>query len=308
MATGVTSARQLTAPAGPVARKRRGAGRLRGDWLGVVPFFAYVLVFMGLPLYEVLHGAFTNANGGFTFSNFSATFNYAQYPAAFKSSLILSAWTAAVGAVFGTWFAAAVLTTSPRNPLRRVVTSASGVFAYFGGVPLAFFFIASLGTTGLVTLFLKNQLGIDLYAHGFTITSVFGIGLAYCYFQVPLMVILITPALEGLRPQWREAVHSLGGSQWSYLRHVALPVLTPPFLASLLVLFGNSFAAYATALALVNGTVPLVPSQIQATLNGNVLVGQTGVGMALGVEMVAVIAVVMVLYAFVQVWARRWQR
>ena len=210
--------------------------------------------------------------------------------------------------MFGTWFAAAVLTTSTRNPLRRIVTSASGVFAYFGGVPLAFFFIAALGTTGMVTLFLKNAMGIDLYAHGFTITSVVGIGLAYCYFQVPLMVILITPALEGLRPQWREAVQSLGGSQWSYLRHVAGPVLAPPFLASVLVLFGNSFAAYATALALVNGTVPLVPSQIQATLNGNVLVGQTGVGMALGVEMVAVIAVVMVLYGLVQIWARRWQQ
>jgi len=308
MATGGTTAPQLTAPTGPVARKRRGAGRLRGDWLGVAPFFAYVLVFLGLPLYMVLHGAFTNANGGLTFSNFSATFKYAQYPAAFRSSLILSAWTALIGAVFGTWFAAAVLTTSPRNLLRRVVTSASGVLAYFGGVPLAFLFIASLGTFGMVTLFFKNQLGIDLYAHGFTITSLFGIGLTYCYFQVPLMVILMTPALEGLQPQWREAVESLGGSQWSYLRHVAIPVLTPAFLANLLVLFGNSFAAYATALALVNGTVPLVPSLIQATLNGNVLVGQTNVGLALGVEMIAVIMVVMILYGFIQVRARRWQR
>jgi putative spermidine/putrescine transport system permease protein len=306
MATTVAS--PVTAPTGPVARTRRGTGRLGGSWLGVAPFFAYVLVFMGLPLYEVLHGAFTNANGGLTFANFSATFTDAQYPAAFESSIILSLWTAAVGALFGTWFAAAVLTTSPRNPLRRIVTSASGVFAYFGGVPLAFFFIASLGTTGMVTLFLKDQLGIDLYAHGFTITSIFGIGLAYCYFQVPLMVILITPALEGLRPQWREAVQSLGGSQWSYLRHVAVPVLAPPFLASVLVLFGNSFAAYATALALVNGTVSLVPSQIQATLNGNVLVGQIGVGLALGVEMVVVIAVVMVLYGVLQSRARRWQR
>jgi putative spermidine/putrescine transport system permease protein len=303
-----TVAPELTAPASPAARKRRGAGRLRGDWLGVVPFFAYVMVFMGLPLWEVLHGAFTNASGGFTFSNFSATFSQPQYPAAFKSSIILSSWTAVVGAIFGTWLAAAVLTTGPRNPIRRIVASSSGVLAYFGGVPLAFLFISALGTQGLGTKFFKNVLGFDLYNHGFTITSTFGIGLAYCYFQVPLMVILITPALEGLRPEWEEAVSSLGGSKWAYLRHVAGPVLAPPFLASLLVLFGGSLAAYATALALVNGTVPLVPSLIQATLNGNVLVGQTGVGMALGVEMVLVIAVVMVFYGLIQTRARRWQR
>ena len=76
-------------------------------------------------------------------------------------------------------------------------------------------------------------------------------------------------------------------------------MLAPPFISSFLLLFGNAFAAYATALALLNGSVNLVPSQISFALSGNVLVNQTGVGLALGLEMIVVTAIVMILYAIV---------
>jgi putative spermidine/putrescine transport system permease protein len=298
----VATPQPVTAP-GPAAKGRRGTGR--ADWLGVVPFALYVLVFLGLPLYEVLIGAFTTDAGGFTWSNISATFNQPQYSSAFRQSIILSIWTSAAGVVFGLWLAAAVVAGRPTSPLRRVVNTASGVLAYFAGVPLAFAFIAALGTTGVATVALTH-IGIDLYAHGFSIASVTGVGLAYVYFQIPLMVILITPALEGLRPQWREAAQSLGASQWQYMRHVAIPVLAPSVIGAMLLLFGNAFAAYATALALVNGTIPLVPSQIQAALSGNVLVNQDHIGLALGLEMVVLILIVMVFYGLVQRRASRW--
>ena len=57
-----------------------------------------------------------------------------------------------IGAVFGAFLAQAVLTSRPASPLRRIVSTASGVLAYFGGVPLAFAFIAALGQTGLATM------------------------------------------------------------------------------------------------------------------------------------------------------------
>jgi putative spermidine/putrescine transport system permease protein len=306
MATGdlIVAPETLSPPVGPPAPRRRGVRRA-GEWTGVMPFALYVLVFLGLPLYMVLKGSFTTDAGGFTFSNFSQTFSQPQYSAAFKQSIELSVWTALAGAIFGIWLAAAVLTARPNSPLRRIVSSASGVLAYFAGVPLAFAFIAALGQTGVATILLKNA-GINLYSSGFSIASITGIGLAYVYFQIPLMVILITPALEGLRPQWHEAAQSLGASQWAYLRHVAIPVLAPAVIGATLILFGNAFSAYATALALVNGTVPLVPSQIQAALSGNVLVNQDHIGLALGVEMVVVITIVMVGYGLVQRRARRW--
>lgn len=273
--------------------------------LGLVPFALYLLVFLGGPLFFVISGAFSDPDGRPTLDNVIASVTLPQYRAAFTSSLTLSAGTAVIGAVFGAFLAQAVLTSRPTSPLRRMVSTASGVLAYFGGVPLAFAFIAALGQTGLATLFLRGA-GLDLYALGFRIDSLTGLALTYVYFQIPLMVILITPALEGLVPQWREAAENLGASAWTYWRRIALPVLAPALGGATLVLFGNAFAAYATALALTSGSIPLLPTAIASALSGNVLAGQQNVGLALGFDMVVVIAVVMVAYLFLQRRASRW--
>lgn len=275
--------------------------------LGLLPFTLYLLVFLGGPLYFVVSGALSDPSGQPTFDNIIASVTDPQYQLAFTSSLLISAVTALIGAVFGVFLAQAVLTSRPGSPLRRIVSTASGVLAYFGGVPLAFAFIGALGQTGLATLFLKD-VGVDLYGLGFRIDSLTGLGLTYVYFQIPLMVILITPALEGLAPQWREAAENLGASAWSYWRHIALPVLAPALGGATLVLFGNAFAAYATALALTSGQIPLVTNSIAAALSGNVLVNQQNVGLALGFDMVIVIGVVMVGYLILQRRASRWRR
>ena len=281
-------------------------GRGGGAWLGMLPFTVYVLIFMGLPLYEVIHGAFTTDAGQFTWDNFKTIFAQ-PYWTPLLNSLKLAAWTSIVGAVFGVWLAAAVVAGKPGGMLRRVVSSGSGVLAYFAGVPLAFAFIATFGRApgGVFTQLLKD-IGIDLYAHGFSIASLFGVGLAYVYFQIPLMVILITPALEGLRPQGREAAENLGASRLAYMRHVSIPVMTPALIGSLLILFGNAFSAYATALALVGSTIPLTPARINSAINGNVLVSQDRIALALGVEMILVVMVVMIGYWLAQRRARRW--
>jgi putative spermidine/putrescine transport system permease protein len=290
-------------PTGPAASIRRGA--LRGPWLGIVPFAIYVLVFLGVPLYEVIHGAFTGQKGGLTWFDFSQTFSQPQYRSAFFSSLRIAAETAAIGGFFGVWLAAAVVTSSPRNPLRRIVGSGSAVLAYFAGVPLAFAFIATLGRFGELTIILEH-IGINLNYSGFTISSLTGVELAYVYFQIPLMVLLVTPALEGLRAEWREAATGLGASSFGYVRHIAGPVLAPAILGGVLLLFGNAFAAYATAYALVGDTVQLVPGQIQQLMSGNVLVNENNIGLALGVEMIVVIAFIMVGYALLQRRAGKW--
>lgn len=279
--------------------------------LGLVPFVAYLLIFLGGPLYFVVSGALSDPDGLPTLDNVIASVTQPQYRAAFTSSIVLSAGTALVGAVAGAFLAQAVLTSRPTRAggepvLRRIVSTASGVLAYFGGVPLAFAFIAALGQTGLATQFLKAA-GVDLYASGFRIDSLTGLALTYVYFQIPLMVILITPALEGLLPQWREAAENLGASAWTYWRRIALPVLAPALGGAALVLFGNAFAAYATALALTSGSIPLLPTAIASALSGNVLAGAQNVGLALGLDMVLVIAVVMVGYVFLQRRATRWQ-
>jgi putative spermidine/putrescine transport system permease protein len=282
---------------------------VRGDGLallGTLPFFAYAVIFLGFPTVAVIVDSFKTDDGSWTMGNIRTTFE-GLHRTAFITSIEVSLLTAAIGVVFGGLLAQAVLTTKRNTWLRRVVTTASGVFANFGGVPLAFAFIATLGTTGLATRWLKD-IGISLSSLGFNLYTFSGVAVVYSYFQIPLMVLAITPALEGLRPQWREAAQGLGASTWSFWRHVGLPVLFPSIAGAFLLLFGSSFAAYATAQALTAGTVALVPIQIGNLVSGNVIAGSQNVGKALGFEMIVVIAIVMVGYTLLTRRASRWLR
>jgi putative spermidine/putrescine transport system permease protein len=273
---------------------------------GVVPFGVYITLGLLLPMIAVAVGAFQSNSGGFTFSNISAA-THGIYLHGFWQSIILSVLTSILPGIFGLLIAYAIFTAKRGNLLRQVTITASGVFANFGGVPLAFLFIASLGSTGLITHWI-NDLGFNIYAHGFSLYSLTGVVLVYLYFQIPLMVLVILPALEGLRPAWREAAENMGARTWDYWRFVAGPVLLPSFLGCVLLLFGSALSAYATAEALTNGTIPLTSIQIGSFLNGNVIAGQENIGKALGLGMVVIIAIAMIIYVALQRRAAKWLR
>jgi putative spermidine/putrescine transport system permease protein len=226
------------------------------------------------------------------------------YRRAYVGSLQLSAITAVLGAILGLALGVAILRARRGALLRRLVLTASGVLANFGGIPLAFAFIATIGAQGVVTALLTDTLGLGL--GGFSLYSLAGLALVYLYFLIPLMVLTIIPALEALRPQWREAADNLGASAWQYWRHVGGPVLAPPVLGATMLLFASSFAAYATADALVGSTVPLVTLQIADALSTNVVVGAENLGKALALGMVVVVGLVMLFYAWVQRRTSRW--
>jgi putative spermidine/putrescine transport system permease protein len=273
---------------------------------GLLPFTVYAFLFLGLPVIAIVVGAFTDpATGEFTLGNLQIATS-GIYLQGYVTSIELSVITAVVPGIIGLVVAYAVQ-SSRSSGLRRVVSTASGVFANFGGVQLAFLFIASLGSSGLVVGWLK-ALGFDPYEHGFSLYTFGGIAIVYLYFQIPLMILVITPALEGLKPAWREAADNLGASGWQYWRMVGGPVLMPSFLGSVLLLFGGAFSAYATTQALTSGSLAITPIQIGTFLNGNVLSGQENVGKALGFGMVVIIAVVMVFYSILQRRASRWLR
>jgi len=290
----------------PGVRAPRGRGIARGrTLLGAVPFFAFVTVFLAIPTLVVAIGAFTGDDGRPTLHNISALTNRYILDA-FGRSIVLSAVTAVLGAVFGALLAYALVTSKEGGVLRRVVTAASGVLAQFGGVTLAFAFIATIGLSGFVTVFLRDNLGIDIFSHGVWLFELPGLTLVYTYFQIPLMVIVFLPALDGIRPQWREATASLGGSTWQYWRRVAMPLLAPAFLGSTLLLFANAFSAYATAAALVSQGSPIIPLQIRGALTSEVVLGQQNLAKAMALGMVVVVAVVMTLYVLLQRRTTRW--
>jgi putative spermidine/putrescine transport system permease protein len=287
-------------------RPLEGGRRFSLNWVGAVPFLGYVAVFLLLPTLLVVVGAFTTNDGGVTMSNFS-TLNQAYIISSFTTSVVLSAISAVAGAVLGAMFAYAVATGNPRGVLRRVVSSACGVLAQFGGVTLAFAFIATIGGAGFITLWLQSH-GLDPYAKGVWLYELPGLVLVYMYFQIPLMVLVFLPALDGIRPQWREATESLGGSTWHYWRYVAGPLLLPAFLGATLLLFANAFSAYATAAALVSQGNPIVPIAIANLLGSETGLADPGLAKALALGMIVIVAVVMFLYAVLQQRTARWLR
>jgi putative spermidine/putrescine transport system permease protein len=297
----------LTVAAKPLVetarRPLRGGRRFSLDWLGAVPFMAYVGLFLLLPTAIAVGGSFFGP-GGLTLSNLTAM-NKSYIVAAFVHSVVLSAASAVLGAVLGAVLAYAVATGNPNGVLRRLVTSACGVLAQFGGVTLAFAFLATIGLAGFITLWLQQR-GINIYANGIWLYELSGLVLVYTYFQIPLMVLVFLPALDGIRPQWREATESLGGGTWHYWRYVAGPLLAPAFFGGMLLLFANAFSAYATAAALISQGSIIASLLIANTLTSEVGLAQPGLASALALVMVVIVAVVMVLYTQLQRRTSKW--
>ena len=287
-----------------VGRPLAGGRRFSLDWIGVVPFLAYAGLFLLLPSTIIALGAFVNADGAFTLENYQ----HLSRSYVVKSTVdttVISAVTAVAGAILGALLSYAIVMGSPHGVLRRLVVSASGVLAQFGGVTLAFAFIASIGPAGFVYLFAQAH-GFDYYTHGIWLFERTGLGLVYLYFQIPLMVLVFLPALDGIKPQWREATESLGGNTWHYWRHVAGPLLFPAFLGATLLLFANAFSAYATANALINQGQPMLSQQIGGALSSEVGAFEPGFAKAIAVEMIVIVTLVTVLYSLLQRRTSRW--
>lgn len=273
---------------------------------GLFPFTAYVLAFLFIPTLLAIVSGFMGPDG-FTLANL-AVFIAPETLSAFGASVWLSALTAVSGASIGALLCWALAALPDSSMLRKVVDSASSVLAQFGGVMLAFAFIATIGIQGLITVILREQLNLDIYAKGVWLYELAGLVLPYLYFQVPLMVITFLPAITALRPGWAEAVASLGGSSVTYWRRVGIPVLAPAFLGSLLLLFANAFSSYATAAALISQGSQIVPLQIRAALISETGSSQAATAGVLALGMVLVMTGVMFAYAKLMSHAARWQK
>ena len=266
-----------------------------------------MLIFLAVPTTLAVATGFVTEDGQFTWDNVLGLFQ-PNVLAAFGASFWVSAVTAVIGAVIGALVCYAMLGTRAEGALRTMVNSASSVLAQFGGVMLAFAFIATIGVQGLLTTILKNQFGIDIFANGLWLYQVPGLLLPYLYFQVPLMVITFMPALEGLKPQWAEANATLGGTRRTYWWRIAIPVLAPSFLGSLLLLFANAFSSYATAAALISQGSQIIPLQIRGALVSETVLGRENMAGALALGMIVVMVVVMSGYSVLQTRASRWQK
>ena len=287
-----------------MAMTRQGGARLSWAWLGVMPFLLFALLFLILPTTRIVVGAFQNPAGEFTLDNIANLFKPAIL-ASFWISIRISFASAFLGCVIGFAVAWAVTLGNLPRWLRGPVMTFSGVASQFAGVPLAFAFLATLGRLGLVTVLLREWFGINLYALGFNLLSFWGLTLTYLFFQIPLMVLIVTPALDGLKREWREAAEVLGATRLQYWRMVALPILWPTLLGTLALLFANAFGAVATAYALTGSSLSIVPILLFAQIRGDVL-QDPHLGYALAFGMIVVTGIGNALYIWMRTRAERW--
>lgn len=284
---------------------RRPGLRLGGSWLGLVPFFAFALLFLFLPILYLATGAFQNAAGEFTLANF-AELATPNLRAAYSLSVRLSLISAALGTITGVLLGYAVILGGLPRWVRPVFMTFSGVASNFAGIPLAFAFIATLGRIGLLTMVLRDVFGFNLYGAGFNLFSFWGVALTYLYFQMPLMLLIVAPALDGLKTEWREAAEILGASRRQYWLRVALPILMPSILGCFLLLFANAFGTLATVYALTGSRFAVVPIVLYQQIQGNVLYNPN-LGYALAVGMVVIMAVSNTIYLVLRTRAERWR-
>ena len=273
-------------------------------WFGVAPFALFALLFLILPTIRIVIASFQTPEGHFTLGNI-AGLAAPNIMDATMLSLKLSLLTAFFGCLIGLAIAIAVTRGGLPEWLRGGMLTFSGVASNFAGVPLAFAFIATLGRLGLVTVLLRDWFGINLAAMGFNLISFTGLAVTYLYFQIPLMILIITPALDGLKREWNEAAQTLGASNLQYWRMVALPVLWPALLGSFALLFANAFGAVATAMALTGSALSIVPIILFAQIRGDVL-NDPHLGYALAFGMIVVTGIANLIYILLRVRAERW--
>ena len=275
-------------------------------WLGVMPFLLFALLFLVLPTMQIIVGSFRNAAGEFTLDNIVNLFQ-PSIMAAYWISIRISVASALLGCLVGFLMAWAMVLGGLPAWLRSPMLTFSGVASNFAGIPLAFAFLATFGRLGLVTLILRDWFGINIYGMGFNILSFGGLTLTYLFFQIPLTILIMTPALDGMRREWREAASILGASPFQYWRMVALPILWPSLLGTFALLFANAFGAVATAYALTGSSLSIVPILLFAQIRGDVL-QDPHLGYALAFGMIVITGIANFIYIWLRARSERWMK
>lgn len=267
-----------------------------------IPFLVFIGLFLVYPTIAILYSAIT-PGGSFSLDGLGRALS-GTYRQGFINSVTLATTTAIIGGIIG--IALAVVMRGLERPrwLHSSLDSWSAVASQLGGVPLAFAFIAAIGTQGILTKIFA-QAGININDFGISPTGFWGLVVVYLYFQIPLMFLVSLPAVNGLRATWREAAAIMGASGTRYWLRVGVPILTPAALGGMLLLFVNSFAAYATAYVLNPGGA-LVPLQIRFLLQGNVISGEEDLGYAIVTWVIALLLASLFLLTFLQRRTLRW--
>ncbi|WGV98337.1 ABC transporter permease subunit [Vibrio sp. YMD68] len=255
--------------------------------LWFAPFALFFYLFQLAPMVWVLINSFIYEES-FGLENYLDVLDSSFMLQAFGNSLWLSIWSSIIGLAVS-----ALLVTSLRrvdSKIRDGVIAFTNMSSNFSGVPLAFSFIIILGVNGAVTLLLKQYGLID----DFNLYGQWGLLVIYVYFQIPLGVLLLYPAFDALSDDWQAASALLGAKTWQYWVQVALPVLSPALLGTLIILIANAMGAYASVYALTGGNYNVITVRIASLVSGDLFL-EPNLAAAISAILIAILAFITVI-------------
>ncbi|WP_434340126.1 ABC transporter permease [Motilimonas cestriensis] len=250
--------------------------------LCLLPFAVFFYLFQLAPMLWVVVNSFL-VEQSWSLDHYHEIFNSSFIQQGFRNSLWLATWSSVIGLAI-----AVLLVSSLRrinSKIRDGVIAFTNMSSNFAGVPLAFAFIIILGVNGALTLLLKQYGLID----SFNLYGQWGLLAMYVYFQIPLAVLLLYPAFDALKDDWQDAAALLGASSWQYWRRVALPVLSPALLGTLIILIANAIGAYASVYALTSGNYNVVTVRIASLVSGDLFL-EPNLAAAISVVLMLILA------------------
>lgn len=259
--------------------------------IAVFPLLVLALLFLLLPLGNLLVKSFCSPEGvGITLANYRDVFTKAIYIAAIRNSLKLSFLSTFAGLAISFVTALAITLVLPKERSRFM--SIFNMVSNFAGLPLAFAFIVIMGSSGVI-IQIAQELGLNIFSE-FNLYSERGLLLLFIYFQIPLGTLLLIPAFQGIRREWKESAAVMGSNPFQFWTKVGIPVLIPSLTGTFGMLFANALTAYATPYVLMTTNYPLLPIKIASMFTGE-MTQQEEIGSALSVVMMVIMLSVIAL-------------
>ena len=260
-----------------------------GKWLTAVPLFLLALMFIAFPLFGMVKDSFLSKEGVITLANYFEVLSKPIYHSAIKNSLYLSFLSTLIGLAVS--FLMALSITQIGKKTQGIVQSILNMTSNFAGLPLSFAFVVILGNSGILIAFLSS-LGISILEN-FNLYSVDGLLLLFIYFQLPLGTLMLLPAFQGIRKEWKEAAELMGASPWYFWMKIGIPIIFSSIADTCSLLFANALTAYATIVMLVTTNVPILAVKITSMFTGE---------MAQQKELGSALSIVMLLIMFAVIW------
>lgn len=261
---------KMASPAKASDQRRRGIASIAADLIGwpllrlsgrlPADFGKWTVRLMGgavvailiLPIIVVMIISFSSASyltfppPGFSLRWYEQFFSDSGWMRAFWTSLLVATISACIAVVLGTSAALGVVRSSIRGKSAIMLLLVSPII-----VPPVV-----LGLS-LYSLFLRFDL----------VGSVFGLAAAHAIGGLPIVVVILSAALQGVDPKLEQAASVHGASSFTVFRLVTLPAIAPGLAAATFFAFLHSFDELVLTLFLSSAELKTLPLMLWGDIN-----------------------------------------